>query len=129
MIPKKLDQMLAEWLSTMPPASNETDPEKSEIVRKIATTFRIRTDLAVAIFDRYRSWNRNILVFDRISRKWHGRDWQGSNETVECALRREVAVLIAEVRRLRQEMNSIHKGFKTPYHRRKNFSRIGLDAT
>jgi hypothetical protein len=122
MFSKKLDQVLSEKLAILPPASNNADQSKSEIVQQIATTLGIPTNLAVMVFERYRSWNRNVLVFDRISRKWHGRDWRGSDETVESALRREVAVLVAEVRRLRQEMNSIHKGFKNPYPQRKKSS-------
>ncbi len=119
---KELDKIFSEKLAAMPPATNDADPSKSEVVQNIAKLFDISIESAVKVFERYRSWNRNVLVFDRISRKWHGRDWRGFDETVECALRREVAVLIAEVRRLRQEMNSVQKGFRTPFRRRKNLS-------
>jgi hypothetical protein len=122
MLSKELDQLFESSLAYMPPARNDVDPSKSEVIQKIAKFFTLSNDSAVEVFDRYRSWNRNVLVFDRISRKWHGRDWQCGNETVEDALRREVAVLVAEVRRLRQEMNSMQKGFKTPFRRSKKLS-------
>jgi hypothetical protein len=122
MLSKELDQLFETNLAYMPPAKNDADPSKSEVIQKIAKFFTLSNDSAVKVFERYRSWSRNVLVFDRISRKWHGRDWRSDNETVEDALRREVAVLVAEVRRLRQEMNSMQKGFKTPFRRSKNLS-------
>lgn len=122
MKPNELDKIFSQKLAEMPPASNDADPSKSEVVQKIAKFFNLSNDSAVKVFERYRSWNRNVLVFDRISRKWHGRDWRQVDETVESALRREVAVLVADVRKLRQEMNAMHNGFRRPFRRAKNLS-------
>lgn len=122
MKPNELDKIFSQKLAEMPPASNDADPSKSEVVQKIAKFFNLSNDSAVKVFERYRSWNRNVLVFDRITRKWHGRDWRQVDETVESALRREVAVLVADVRKLRQEMNAMHKGFRRPFRRAKNLS-------
>lgn len=122
MFSKELDQLFETNLAYMPPAKNDADPLKSEVVQKIAKFFTLSNGSAVQVFERYRAWNRNVLVFDRISRKWHGRDWRADNETVEDALRREVAVLVAEVRKLRQEMNAMQKGFKPTYRRAKKLS-------
>jgi len=66
---KELDKLFSEKLAAMPPATNDTDPSKSEVVQNIAKLFDISIESAVKVFERYRSWNRNVLVFDRISRK------------------------------------------------------------
>lgn len=102
----------------MPPSQHSADPEMSYVIRKIMDLLECDIDEAVKTFDRLRNWSQNILVFDRISCLWHGRDWRPDDETIEDALRREVAVLVSEVRRLRQEVNSLQKGFQKPFHRK-----------
>jgi hypothetical protein len=117
---EKLFNSTDEHFRMMPPSRHSADPASSSVIQKIMDALDCDIDDAVKTFDRLRNWSQNILVFDRIACVWHGRDWRPDDETTEDALRREVAVLIAEVRRLRQEVNSIHKGFNKPFHRNKS---------
>ena len=101
-------------LSTMPPKRNDPDLTKSDVIKYIQE--RLECDISVAIrtFEALTYWGVGILVFEKMSGCWMGREWRPEanpetpkTEAILAALVCEIAVLKAEVRKLRNGAKSV----------------------
>ena len=104
----------ATLLSTMPPLRHDPDYAKSDVVKAIQKKLECDISEAVLTFESLRHWSVAVLVYNRILKCWHGREWYPpldpepySIDFVLAQLVCEITVLKAEVRKLRNGANSV----------------------
>jgi Sec7-like guanine-nucleotide exchange factor len=104
----------AKLLSTMPPMKNDSDLSKSGVVSYIQQKLECDISEAVRTFEALSHWGVGILVFEKMSGCWMGREWRPKfppetpyTEAMLAMLVCEMTVLRAEVRKLRNGANSV----------------------
>lgn len=107
-LPNGTETTLREQFIGMPPKKHSPNPDQSEVIQHIVQTLGCDIERARRAFDSIRCKTSRVIIYDKVSRTWHGAEWiSESTESNQISSNRRLVQLVKLTDHLKDQIKGI----------------------